>query len=195
MANKILFIDTETGGITENSALIQLSGIIQIDGKVKEEFNFLMKPYDGSEVTNKALEIQGRTREEVYAYSNEKDAYKEVRRILDEYVDKFDKSDKFIIAGYNVRFDIEVMNRFFKRNGDNFLFSYIDSCTLDPLNLVAILQLCGILPKLENNKLETWCNYFGIELKAHDALEDIKATRELLREFTKLFYIKEQING
>ena len=38
---KILFIDTETGGITEKSALIQLSGIVQIGKEVAEEFNFM----------------------------------------------------------------------------------------------------------------------------------------------------------
>lgn len=34
---KILFIDTETGGLSQNSALIQLSGIVQI-GKMKLKF-------------------------------------------------------------------------------------------------------------------------------------------------------------
>ena len=37
---KILFVDTETGGITERSALIQLSGIVQIGKEVAEESPF-----------------------------------------------------------------------------------------------------------------------------------------------------------
>ena len=41
MMNKIIFIDTETGGVNaEKSALIQLSGIIEVDGTEKEKFNF-----------------------------------------------------------------------------------------------------------------------------------------------------------
>ena len=43
---KILYIDTETGGVDfQNSALIQLSGIIEIDGIEQERFNFYVKPF------------------------------------------------------------------------------------------------------------------------------------------------------
>ena len=63
---KIIFIDTETGGVNaEKSALIQLSGIIEVDGTEKEKFNFYIKPFVNSEVNEKALEVQGRTLEEI----------------------------------------------------------------------------------------------------------------------------------
>ena len=63
---KILFLDTETGGVNpKESALIQLSGIVRIDKKDVEEFNFFIKPFEGSEVNPKALEVQGRTLEEL----------------------------------------------------------------------------------------------------------------------------------
>ena len=62
---KILFIDTETGGLSQNSALIQLSGIVQIDKTEAELFNFYHKPFPNSEVTDEALAIQNRTREEL----------------------------------------------------------------------------------------------------------------------------------
>ena len=52
---KILFIDTETGGVNpKESALIQLSGIVRIDKKDVEEFNFFIKPFARSEVNAKA---------------------------------------------------------------------------------------------------------------------------------------------
>jgi exonuclease I len=35
---------------------------------------------------------------------------------------------------------------------------------------------------LQNYKLETVAGHFGIELKAHDALSDVKATREIIRK-------------
>ena len=58
---KILFLDTETGGVNpKESALIQLSGIVRIDKKDVEEFNFFIKPFEGSEVNPKALEVQDR---------------------------------------------------------------------------------------------------------------------------------------
>ena len=187
--NKIIFIDTETGGVNpEKAALIQLSGIIRIDKKDVEKFNFYIKPFENSEVTEKALEVQGRTLEDLKTdkYVEEKEVYKQFINILDKYIDKYDRTDKFIVAGYNVRFDVDILKAFFQRHGNNFLFSYLDSSMLDPLYSIRLLQIAGILPVLENNKLETWCKHFGIELKAHDSLEDIVATKKLIGKLISL---------
>jgi len=187
--NKIILIDTETGGVNpEKSALIQLSGIIRIDKKDVEKFNFYIKPFENSEVTEKALEVQGRTLEELKTdkYVEEKEVYKQFIKLLDKYIDKYDRTDKFIVAGYNVRFDVDILKAFFQRHGNNFLFSYLDSSMLDPLYSIRLLQIAGILPVLENNKLETWCKHFGIELKAHDSLEDIVATKKLIGKLISL---------
>lgn len=187
--NKIIFIDTETGGVNpEKSALIQLSGIIRIDKKDVEKFNFYIKPFENSEVNEKALEVQGRILDELKTekYIEEKEVYKQFINLLDKYIDKYDKTDKFIVAGYNVRFDVDILKALFQRHGNNFLFSYLDSSMLDPLYSIRLLQIAGILPVLENNKLETWCKHFGIELKAHDSLEDIVATKKLIGKLISL---------
>lgn len=187
--NKIIFIDTETGGVNpEKSALIQLSGIIRIDKKDIEKFNFYIKPFENSEVNEKALEVQGRTLEELKTdkYVEEKEVYKQFINLLDKYIDKYDRTDKFIVAGYNVRFDVDILKAFFQRHGNNFLFSYLDSSMLDPLYSIRLLQIAEVLPVLENNKLETWCKHFGIELKAHDSLEDIEATKKLIGKLISL---------
>lgn len=187
--NKIIFIDTETGGVNpEKSALIQLSGIIRIDKKDVEKFNFYIKPFENSEVNEKALEVQGRTLDELKGekYIEEKEVYKQFINLLDKYIDKYDKTDKFIVAGYNVRFDVDILKALFQRHGNNFLFSYLDSSMLDPLYSIRLLQIAGMLPVLENNKLETWCKHFGIELKAHDSLEDIVATKKLIGKLISL---------
>lgn len=187
--NKIIFIDTETGGVNpEKAALIQLSGIIRIDKKDVEKFNFYIKPFENSEVTEKALEVQGRTLEELKTdkYVEEKEVYKQFIKLLDKYIDKYDRTDKFIVAGYNIRFDVDILKAFFQRHGNNFLFSYLDSSMLDPLYSIRLLQIAEVLPVLENNKLETWCKHFGIELKAHDSLEDIEATKKLIGKLISL---------
>lgn len=187
--NKIIFIDTETGRVNaEKSALIQLSGIIEVDGTEKEKFNFYIKPFENSEVNEKALEVQGRTLEELGTekYIDESIIYKKFLEILDKYIDKYDKNDKFIVAGYNVKFDIDILKALFERNNNKFLFSYFNSSMLDPLYSVRLLQVAGILPVLENNKLETWCKYFNIELKAHDSLQDITATKKLIEKLIEL---------
>lgn len=187
--NKIIFIDTETGGVNpEKAALIQLSGIIRIDKKDVEKFNFYIKPFENSEVNEKALEVQGRTLEELKTdkYVEEKEVYKQFIKLLDKYIDKYDRTDKFIVAGYNVRFDVDILKAFFQRHGNNFLFSYLDSSMLDPLYSIRLLQIAEVLPVLENNKLETWCKHFGIELRAHDSLKDIEATKKLIGKLISL---------
>lgn len=187
--NKIIFIDTETGGVNaEKSALIQLSGIIEVDGTEKEKFNFYIKPFENSELNEKALEVQGRTLEELGTekYIDESIIYKKFLEILDKYIDKYDKNDKFIVAGYNIKFDIDILKALFERNNNKFLFSYFNSSMLDPLYSVRLLQVAGMLPVLENNKLETWCKYFNIELKAHDSLQDITATKKLIEKLIEL---------
>jgi hypothetical protein len=187
--NKIIFIDTETGGVNaEKSALIQLSGIIEVNGVEKEKFNFYIKPFKNSEINEKALEVQGRTLEELRTdkYIDESIIYKKFLEILDKYIDKYDKNDKFIVAGYNVKFDIDILKALFERNNNKFLFSYFNSSMLDPLYSVRLLQVAGMLPVLENNKLETWCKYFNIELKAHDSLQDITATKKLIEKLIEL---------
>ena len=187
--NKIIFIDTETGGVNaEKSALIQLSGIIEVNGTEKEKFNFYIKPFENSEVNEKALEVQGRTLGELGTekYIDESIIYKKFLEILDKYIDKYDKNDKFIVAGYNVKFDIDILKALFERNNNKFLFSYFNSSMLDPLYSVRLLQVAGMLPVLENNKLETWCKYFNIELKAHDSLQDITATKKLIEKLVEL---------
>ena len=95
---KILYIDTETGGVDfQNSALIQLSGIIEIDGIEQERFNFYVKPFGNSIVTDEALQVQGRTFADLATdkYIDEKIVYRDFVAILDKYIDKYDKK-KFI---------------------------------------------------------------------------------------------------
>ena len=171
---KILYIDSETGGTNpEKSALIQLSGIIEIDGIEKEKFNFYIKPFENSEVNEEALQVQNRTFEEL----------KE-----DKYVNKYDKSDKFLVSGFNVNFDVNMLKAFFVRNHNPFLFSYIESPTfaLDPMLIITFLQMANIIPKLENNKLGTLCKYFNIDFQAHDSLEDIVATKKLIKKIVSI---------
>ena len=134
------------------------------------------------------MEVQGRTLEELKTdkYVEEKEVYKQFINLLDKYIDKYDRTDKFIVAGYNVRFDVDILKAFFQRHGNNFLFSYLDSSMLDPLYSIRLLQIAKVLPVLENNKLETWCKHFGIEFAAHDSLEDIEATKKLIGKLISL---------
>lgn len=177
---KILYVDTETTGVeVDKVGVIQLSALVEIDGEVVATFNQCCKPFQGASITDESLTITNKTMKELNTFQDEREMYKNFINFLDKYIDKFDKQDKFIVAGYSVQFDIDILHNFFKRNKNNFLFSYIRGMHLDVFKVIPFLQDCNLLPLIDNNKLGTWCGHFGIELKAHDSLHDIIATRKL----------------
>lgn len=185
---KILYLDTETTGITANSAVVQFAGIIEIDGEVKEEFNIRCKLHKDADISEKALEVTGMTLDIINSYQEPIQAFKEIESIFEKYCNRFDPNDKFILVGQNIKFDFQKLYEFYVRLGNKYLGSWINFKLLfDTLAVIQALQLVDKLPILENNKLITWCNYFGIELEnAHDALADIKATRELAKILMKI---------
>lgn len=185
---KILYLDTETTGITANSAVIQFAGIIEINGEVKEEFNIRCKPHKNADISEKALEVTGMTLDIINSYQEPKEGFEEIESIFEKYCDKFDKNDKFILAGQNIKFDFQKLYEFYVRLGNKYLGSWINfKLMFDTLAVIQALQLVNKLPVLENNKLITWCNHFNIKLEnAHDALADIRATRELAKILIKM---------
>ena len=64
---KLCYIDCETTGTDPYKAgIIQLSGIIEINGEVKEEFNYHITPFAMDTIDDKALEITGFKKEELF---------------------------------------------------------------------------------------------------------------------------------
>lgn len=180
MPVKALYFDVETTGRSAyKNDIVQLSGMIEIDGIVKEEFNLLAKPADPSTIEDEALQVIGKTRDEIMQYPDRSEMKKKFQEMLGRYVNKFDKNDKFIPVGYNVRFDLDFIHSFFKKQRDQYLGSYISWYYVDVMALANLKAFEGAF-SLENHKLATLCGHYGIEINAHDAMSDILATRELL---------------
>jgi DNA polymerase-3 subunit epsilon len=191
---KSLYIDIETTGLDSNKhEIIQLAGLIVVGGKVEEEFNYRIKPLhldlSDSEVM-KALDINSIKVEDLASYEMPYVIHKHLTSVLGKHVDKYNKKDKYYLVGYNVGFDLGFLEQFFILNSDNFLGSWLNWKKIDVLQLVYFLDYLGILG-LPNYKLGTVCDYFKIKLdNAHDALADIKATRELLKLLYSEYYGK-----
>ena len=188
---KKLFVDIESTGLSpKEHDIIQLAYIIEIDDAIKEEGEFLIRPLRFDNISPKALEINGRTIEELKTFPEAKIVYPKIVSLLDKYVDKYNKKDKFRPAGQNVRFDLDFLNEFFIKNSNRYFYSYIDkSQTIDSLPMSRKLTKEGYLD-VENHKLGTLCKHFGIFLEAHDALNDIKATRTLIMKLGNLKFNK-----
>lgn len=187
---KILYFDCETTGRSAvKNDIVQLSGMFEINGEIVEKFNFRCQPFDFNSVEPEALEVTGLTIEDLKGYEPPQVMYKKLLTLFNKYINKFDKADKFYPAGYNVNFDLDFIAKFFEKNGDKYFGSYCNWKAIDGLPIVRFLEFCNQL-SLTNHKLGTVCQHFGIEIKAHDAMSDIEATREVISLLRKN-YINE----
>lgn len=191
MELKRLFLDLETTGTDDKiHGVHQISGQIEIKGVVVESFDFKCKPFEGAIIEREALEINGKYYEEelekIMSYPDESIIYKEIDLIITRYINKFDKKDKFMIIGYNVKFDIQFLYQLYLRNDNKYLFSLIWGNYIDVMSL-ASEKLETIRPYMENFKLVTVAKTIGIQLeeeKLHDSLYDIEITRLMFYKIT-----------
>ena len=130
---KILWIDFETGGLNPKDCdITQAAGIIEIDGKVVEEFEFLARPDSPARVSAEALRVTGQTLEQVMAHPlSQRELYGKLLALFGRHVDKFKKSDKFIWAGQNPRFDMDFARALWTRSGDTYFGSWFWGTPVD----------------------------------------------------------------
>jgi len=178
---KVLFLDLETTGLDpDKHGIVQLAFIAEIDGQVVEEKLWNINPGEYVEYDPKALEINGLTLAQIQTFQPYEEVYLDVINFLGRHVDRFNKYDKFIINGYNVEFDIGFLKKLFLQDGERYFNSWFDYKSIDVFALVKILDIEGLRQRNKNQKLTTICENEGVSLvNAHDALADIRATREL----------------
>lgn len=180
-ASKILWIDTETSGLDAcRHAILSIALLVEIDGVVVEESEFYMNAGD-AEIDEAALIANSLDVATVSSYPHPRDSLFRMQRVLDKYVDRFNKYDKFVPAGYNVSFDLNFLYEAYKRlrNGAD---GYEPGCYLftAPIDVRTCVGLavanCGL--RLRNYQLGSVCERLRIPLEAHRALNDIRATRQ-----------------
>jgi DNA polymerase-3 subunit epsilon len=178
---KIFFYDLETTGVKHwKNGIHQISGAIVIDGEEKEKFNFKVQPNPQATIEDEALAIAGVDRETVYSYPPMNEIYKELIKIIGKYVDRFKKTDKLHLCGFNnAPFDNQFFRGFFAQNNDNYFGSYFWSDSIDVMCL-ASNYLKSERHTMPNFKLMTVAKHLQIEVdesKLHDALYGIHLTR------------------
>jgi len=182
---KTLYFDVETTGKNpEHCAIVQIAGIIEIDKEVVDTFNFTVRPHSAAIIETEALEVIGKSAEEIAAFDSIPSTYNKLFRLFDKYIDKYDKTDKFYPAGYNVRFDLDFLQQFVKRvqrayNQQEYgIGSYIRWQYIDVMQIAYNLNYMGKLSP-SDFKLGTLAELFQIDIQAHDALSDVRTTREI----------------
>ncbi len=183
---KILYLDCETTGLNPVlNNIIQVAGMIEIDGEVKEEFDFKCQPFSYANISAEAIKINGISIEEMKTYPEPKGVQKKVEIIFDKYIDKYNKLDKFIPAGHKIGFDVDFLTAFFKKAGNSYCRSYIDYHELDNVPLLMTLQIIG-KAHFDSFKLENVSKQWGIEIASHNALSDMRAARKVLQKILEM---------
>ena len=188
MATKLIFLDVETTGVDcPASGLIQLAGLIEIDGAIADKFDFHIQPFPDDAISDEALAVSGAKREDLVGYELPRDAFSKLLTVLDKYIDRYDRKDKFHLLAYNAKFDADHLRAWFEKNDDKYYGSWFWHPPIDVMGLAAA-ELMDNRQSLANFKLPTVANAIGVafdEGKAHEALYDAEVTREIFLKLRK----------
>lgn len=187
---RILWFDSETGGTDDKTdALIQLAAIIEINGQIVDEIDLKMQPLAGKKVNAEAISKHGMTLDIIKGFDSACSSYDNFERFLLKHNPCPVKTNRYIMAGYNPDFDCRFLSRWYSdiTCGPYAYWKHLQFSPVDVMPVLRAMRYAGIL-NLPDTKLETACKHFGIEIQAHDALSDIRATRELTHMvFSKVF--------
>lgn len=186
---KLFFFDLETTGTNPGRhGIHQISGEIVIDGATKERFDFKVQPNPQAQIEEAALKVGGVTKEQIMSYPPMYDIYRKVINLLEKYVDKFNKKDKYFLVGFNnASFDNQFFRGFFLQNGDEYFGSWFWSNSFDVM-VLATPFLAEKRAEMANFKLATVAKALGIEVSEdnlHDATYDIALTKGIFDIVTK----------
>ena len=83
-----------------------------------------------------------------------------------------------------MHFDYGFLLELWKRQGDDYLGSFIHHNKIDLIAITATMKLAGKL-NIPNMKLATLIEKFGLGSQKHDSLSDITQTREVFLRFVE----------
>lgn len=181
---KELWIDFEgTGRNPELHEPTQVSGTL-----CDEEFNIFMRPTKWDIIEPDALEVQGKTLEDLKAYPEPQAGFLQLISLFSRHIDKYNKSDKAKIFAYNSQYDMTMLFKLFRLYSPDgakgfkeyYVGNYFHKNAICVMNAyIFAVELGKFTPPLVDYKLVNVCKEHGIEFGAHDALEDIVATKKL----------------
>lgn len=172
--DEIIIYDLETSGLSpEKDRIIQFAAI-----KYKVVNKLFLEPIDqcniyinpGFFISDKITEITKITNELLFDKPHEDEAFKQIKDFLGK---------NFCICGYNnTKFDNKMMVELYKRYGEEFS---------PTISLDLFIMSRDIISKntVDNYKLSYLVELYGLDkgLQFHNALDDVKATGELLNVF------------
>ena len=183
MQERLLFIDTETGGLDPSKhSLLSLAMVIWEDMEIIDSMELLIN--DGIlSATEEALSVNRIDIEEHRKMAiSSSQAVDTIISFISKY---FPQQSKITLAGHNVHFDADFLKIFFSRNNLNFN-EYFSHRIIDTSSILHYLYLAGKIKQRAISSDEAF-DLFEIEVDGrHTALGDAIATAKL---FTRLLYL------
>lgn len=181
--DKIVFIDTETGGLHPSHHSLLSIGLVEWEnGKINQTKEILVD--DGElKATEAALAIN-----KIDLNSHKESAIspeEAVQEVLSFIGWTSKERDKITLAGHNVGFDIKFTRHLFERQNYNF-DDYFSHRSIDTSSILHYLYFSGKLSSKIVGSSEAFA-HFGIKVRGrHTALGDAIATARLFDELIKL---------
>jgi len=178
---KFCFIDVETTGLNPvKNGIHQISGIIDINRTAKHAFDFRIAPFESDIIIQEALDMSGATVDQIQKYPDPEITFEKLIGILDKFINKYDKKDKFIFIGFNSNFDDGFLRALFDKNNHDYYGSYFrwpDFCVAR-----MYMERCLTLNQYPTSwKLKNLAADFKLaksdDERWHDAMFDIRMTR------------------
>lgn len=190
LGQKVFYFDTETDGLDPRvHSPWSIAVIIDIPNRPPVEHEFKCQPLSPQHSSQQAFDVCGVTAAEIAALPTPFEVMPLFIEMLSRYIDRFDPNDKFIMVGYNTHFDKDMLFNWFRVLGQGYFHSWFHKYYLCMYNFMSFCRFfCPRLRALQKLKLGHVCEFLNIPIDAHDAMSDIRATRELAHRFLPYFH-------
>ncbi len=184
--NKILFIDTETGGLNEQRhSLLTIGFVVVEDDQIIDTLEILLKE-ENYQVEAEAMLINQIDLNQLYLDGmTAQEALLKIRH----FIEKHFGNERATVAGHNVYFDIAFLKKFYYEHQESYAKNFHHR-TVDTHSIMYFLQETMNLPTSVHS-LTTAADYFQLPLEddaRHTALYDATLTAKVylkLKEYTK----------
>jgi DNA polymerase III alpha subunit (gram-positive type) len=176
----IVTFDLETTGLVATKAAILEIACCPFDRNMKDLKEYesgIMKVYDNREVSQRALDANGITREQI---ANGRDSKEVIKEFIKYLISMKVGRAKPVVVGHNIdKFDLPFLDDFFTFHGED-LSKYINfDFTVDTMWWARLKR-----GEQTNFKLGTCCEVEGVELiNTHRAITDTRANAALVKKY------------
>ncbi len=176
----LLVIDVETTGTDPGLHSTVQIGAVLLDRYTLEEvkeWSAIIKRQEKNPANPASMSLHGLTVEQI---ANGKDA----KYAITEFLETF--GTDYLLAGWNVGFDVQFFRALFRHAGLADAFDQIDYHRVDVWSIAQFLKSMGMFHS-DVSSLSCLCEQLGLRRsKAHSGLEDAKITATALKKLIQL---------